>query len=431
MECLKSGLDIFLKRSIQTSVVNSHTVTYKPIAPADNPAQLEFHCSGHSDFYIDLNSVRLLLRIKLVKTDGTDLTGAEPNTVGCVNNLLHSMFSSLSVSLNGKPVSLHETNYHYKAYLEKLLNYGADASGTHLVSSFWFMDSGTENGSLTADKANKGYTTRLNYLSESQTIELYGRLHADLFNSDRMLINGVDMNIRLTRAPEAFYLLGTTDDVKVRIKILDATLFVTQTEIKPPLLLAHANVLAMKRKAHYPITHTQIKTFTAGAGAQQISIDNAFLGPIPERLLIGLVKNTAFVGSVSTNPFQFHHYDMTYLVLYVNGIQYPSESLTMDCSSPFGVTRAYETLFSSTGIHHDDRGHMITMDMFTKGFYILGFDLTVDKEADEEHISLPRQGNVRIEARFKKPLPEPVTCILYAEFPGHVEIDGSRTVTVE
>jgi hypothetical protein len=51
--------------------------------------------------------------------------------------------------------------------------------------------------------------------------------------------------------------------------------------------------------------------------------------------------------------------------------------------------------------------------------------------ADEEHISLPRQGNVRIEARFKKPLPEPVTCILYAEFPGYIEIDSSRNVTVE
>jgi len=46
MECLISGLDIFLKRSIQTSVVNSYTVIYKPIAPAENPAQLEFNCSG-------------------------------------------------------------------------------------------------------------------------------------------------------------------------------------------------------------------------------------------------------------------------------------------------------------------------------------------------------------------------------------------------
>jgi len=74
---------------------------------------------------------------------------------------------------------------------------------------------------------------------------------------------------------------------------------------------------------------------------------------------------------------------------------------------------------------------MITLEMFTKGFYILGFDLTPDGEADEEHISLPRQGNVRIEARFNKPLPEPVTWVLSTEFPRHVEIDKSRKVTVE
>ena len=121
---------------------------------------------------------------------------------------------------------------------------------------------------------------------------------------------------------------------------------------------------------------------------------------------------------------------MTKHVLHVNGVQHPSETLTMEFSSTFGSTRAYEILFSSTGIHHD-RAHMIKMEMFTKGFYVLGFDPTPDREADEQHISLRRQGNVRIEASFKKPLPESVTCILYAEFPGHIETDHSRNVTVE
>ena len=119
MDCLKSGLEIFLKLSIQTSIVNSHTVRYKPIVPADNPAQMKFNRSGHSDFYIDLTSVRSLLCIKRVKTDGSHLTIADANTFGCVSNLLHSMFSSLSVSLNGKPVTLHESNYNFKVYLEK------------------------------------------------------------------------------------------------------------------------------------------------------------------------------------------------------------------------------------------------------------------------------------------------------------------------
>jgi hypothetical protein len=72
----KPGLDIFLKRSIQTSIVNSHTVTYKSLAPADIPTHLKFNCSGHSDYYIDLKSVHLLLRIKLVKTDGSDISSA-------------------------------------------------------------------------------------------------------------------------------------------------------------------------------------------------------------------------------------------------------------------------------------------------------------------------------------------------------------------
>ena len=81
-----------------------------------------------------------------------------------------------------------------------------------------------------------------------------------------------------------------SEDAKVRIKILDATLFITQVELKPPNLLAHANILGMKCKAHYPVTHTQIKTFTASSGAQQVSIDNAFLGPIPERILIAMDK---------------------------------------------------------------------------------------------------------------------------------------------
>jgi len=54
--------------------------------------------------------------------------------------------------------------YHYKAYLEKLINYGSNASGTHLVSSFWYLDS---PGEL---KDKGGYAKRLNYLNNVNTL---------------------------------------------------------------------------------------------------------------------------------------------------------------------------------------------------------------------------------------------------------------------
>jgi hypothetical protein len=48
-----------------------------------------------------------------------------------------------------------------------------------------------------------------------------------------MLVNVVDINIEFTRAPEAFYLWGHSNDPKVFIKILEANLFVTHVELKP------------------------------------------------------------------------------------------------------------------------------------------------------------------------------------------------------
>ena len=43
-----------------------------------------------------------------------------------------------------------------------------------------------------------------------------------------MLTIGVEMSIKRTRAPETFYLLAPPDDIKLRIRILDAILFITQ-----------------------------------------------------------------------------------------------------------------------------------------------------------------------------------------------------------
>jgi len=53
-------------------------------------------------------------------------------------------------------------------------------------------------------------------------------------------------------------------------------------------------------------------------------------------ILIAFVKSTAFVCSASTKRSHFHHYDDN-LVLYVNGVQHPSKSFAMDCSSPYGA----------------------------------------------------------------------------------------------
>jgi len=47
--------------------------------------------------------------------------------------------------------------------------------------------------------------------------------------------------------------------MKVRIYRLDASLFIFHVELKSSFLVAHVNILAMKRKAHYLVTMLRLK----------------------------------------------------------------------------------------------------------------------------------------------------------------------------
>jgi len=40
-----------------------------------------------------------------------------------------------------------------------------------------------------------------------------------------------------------------------------------------------------------------------------------------------MIKKKDFLGSLDTNPYPFHHYDLSYFAMYVNGKQIPSEGL--------------------------------------------------------------------------------------------------------
>jgi len=62
---------------------------------------------------------------------------------------------------------------------------------------------------------------------------------------------------------------------------------------------------------------------------------------------------------------------------------------------------------------------------------MLVFDLTHDLGASEAHTSIPEQGNIRVELKFAKPLPEAITCLLYLEFHNSVLINLARNFTTE
>jgi hypothetical protein len=62
---------------------------------------------------------------------------------------------------------------------------------------------------------------------------------------------------------------------------------------------------------------------------------------------------------------------------------------------------------------------------------MLVYDLTPDLAASEWHTSDSFHGNVRLDMKFAKPLPDPLVCLLYLEYDVSILIDALRNVTTD
>ncbi|XP_074107773.1 uncharacterized protein LOC141533022 [Cotesia typhae] len=321
-ECAKTELELFTLPPTQTTIESSQWVHYKPISSLTDNSPIEFVVQGQGDEYIDLAHTMLRLCVGITRRSPVTAS-AHPPKVAPINNFMHSIFSQVDVLFNQKPVSTPNNLYPYRAYIETLLNYGADAKKSHLTTVGWCCDTPGKMDSLTDE--NLGLKKRKELLTCDKTADFIGHLHYDVFNQERFLINGVEMRLRLTCARDTFCLMDDTVNGCV-YNISDASLLVRRAKISPGTLLAHARMLA-KTTAKYPLTRVEVKAVSMAAGVHGETMDNILHGQIPRRLIIGFVDNKAFNGDASMNPFNFQNFGINYLSLYVDGRQIPSKPL--------------------------------------------------------------------------------------------------------
>lgn len=415
----KTELDIFATPPTQNSVEGGTTFCYRPLSVLSGTAPIEFIVPSSGDEYIDLAHTTLHITVKVqadeVLPENTELEA------GPVNNWLHSLFSQVDIHLNQKCITPPSNNYNYRAYIENLLNYTDNAKKSHLTAGMWHKDT-PGNMNLAG---NVGYETRKKIIKKG-FVEMYGNLHCDIFNQDKFMVNGIEMGVKLIKSKNEFHLMGKHRAIA---EIVDAELYVRKVKINPSILVAHARALSVTT-AKYPITRVEIKTITIGTGIQSKSIDNLFLGQMPKRCIIGMVKSPAFNGDFNLNPFNFEHFDFNYLCLYLDSVQIPSKPLTPDFANN-QYTRTYYSLFEGSGIYFADTGNTISLDEYPHGYCLQAFDLTPDLSCNDPHWNLIKSGALRAEIRFNKPLFQAVTLIVFAEFDNVIEIDKHRNIILD
>jgi hypothetical protein len=307
-ECAKSELDLFSVPATQTSIESGTYVEYHPVASITGGAPIEFDVTTSGDDYLDFANSFLCVRAKITRANNDDLDAAD--TVGPVNNFLHSLFSQVDVLLNGTLITSSTNTYAYRAHIETLLSYGTDAKSSQLISALFYKDEAgkmdkpnplAEPNPLAANAAdrNSGLVKRQTFAAGSREIDMMGRIHSDVFFQDRHMLNEVTTRIKLVRNNDAFCLMASRVQ-QFKIVVTAASLLIRKVKISPSVFLAHAKTLE-NGKAKYPIRRVICKSFTIPAGYLDVSHEKLFSGQLPVRLIVGLADNRAFNGDRKRN----------------------------------------------------------------------------------------------------------------------------------
>ena len=423
-ECTKSELDLFAIPPTQTSIESSGYVEYNPISAIADGTPIEFHIGGAGQDYIDLANSQLFVRASIVMAEGTPIND---QPVAPVNLFLHSLFTEVDLKLNDTLVTSTNNTYPYRAYLETLLTYGPGAKESQLSCALFYKDAAfhmAEAIPRAENVRNMGLVQRHGHINEG--MDMVGRINADLFFQDKYLPSDIGLRLRLVRSKSSFALMSSANAATFGVKIRECKFYVRKVRLSPSVFLAHAKAMEVGN-AKYPIRPVVCKTFTIPTGNLDFSQENLFSGQLPTRLVLTCVDNDTFNGSYRKNPFNFKHYSLTQLKVYLDGQQ---QHHVLPIETNYNENKyimAYSTLFSGTGKLNRDEGNQVTRRDFPGGYAIYAFDLTPDL-AEPDHFNLIKDVSVRIDMKFANALPNTINVIAYAEFENVIEIDRSRNV---
>ena len=424
-ECVKSELDLFTVPMTQTTIEKSTYVEISPITALSDTSPLEFFIAGNGDDYIDLNNTLLYTRIKITKPDGSNIDAAAK--VGLVNYPGSTIFSQVDVSLGDRLISQGSNTYPYRCIIECLMNYDRQTLESLFSAGLFYKDIGGHMDIADPLGANSGLRKRATFTANSRVVELLTPIHSDIFFQEKLMLNNVDIRIRLTRAKDEFCLMRA-DDVDYKISMVSASLFVKKASVSAAVRLGHAHAL-LSATAKYPVDRVCLKNFSIPTGTRVANQENLFLGTLPKSIIIAMVDNDAFTGAYDKNPFAFNNYDLEFLALYVDGLQQPAKPLQPQYLQGAAVREFYQ-LALATGRHLKNRAMLIDREDFLHGYTLYAFNLSPDEECGQ-HLSLIKSGNIRLETRFRQPLRSTINLIVYAIFDSIIEVSNRRQVLID
>lgn len=386
----------------------------RPIATFSSTTPIRFEVKSPANEYVNFSETMLWIKIKvsLKSSTKTKLDVTDWTKVQFRKNLMHSLFRSVSLSINGKQIVNSPSLYAFKALFEASLGFSKVAKESHLLASGY---------DITA-------STFFNYKDPGNIVlDLIGPLHLDLAQQAKALIGDTNFVLELIPNDSAFY-IDTDTDHTFSVSFEDTCLYVHRNKVSQELVEAHEAAI-LKSPARYPFVRCEVRNMTIASGQSDVILDNVVVGQMPRRMFVALLDNKDFAGE---NPFNFKHFDLNYIVCYQDGVQTPVKAYTPDFEGN-KIAREYLAFYRALNQNTTDPIASLSRSEW-KSNPVFGFNFAPDLSDGPSlmsHVNLRESGHLRVHLKFQEALKQATVALMYMEFDNCMEIDSLRNVHVD
>jgi len=430
-----SELDIFGVPPTQTSVEQNILSEHRPISTLDSSNPIEFNIYSGFDEYIRLDKTwfYIKIRVNLEKPMNVSVVSDDWKKVSPVNNFMNSLFKQIDFKIGDRIITQSHQTYAYKTDFETKLGISKDAKESFLTSGLWYTDE--ENNLEGINTKRRQFIepfSNTDDKSKGRILDLMGRINLPLFEQNKALLGGCNISLKFLPNDPSFYMM-CEQSVRVKsVEFIDASIFINRSKISRPVLEGHFKGLEISN-AKYQLRENFVIPLTVGEGIMDTIIDNVHNGQFPKRAFVAFVDHNAFNGSYTLNPFNYKNFDLNHIAFHLNGIQYPEKAYTPDFENKLYV-REFLSLFEATNQDRLDSCINIDRENFIKGNNIFAFNFSSDLSSGccaTGHVNPIKHGAVRLQVRFKRPLPNPITILVYFEYDTLLEINHERNPIYE
>ncbi|ODM92330.1 putative uncharacterized transposon-derived protein F54H12.3 [Orchesella cincta] len=241
----RSAADIFSDIPVENSYKSLDDAEAFPIGSLDGDNPIEFRIVGNNIHSIPASSIKLNLRLRLTKKDGTAVPVA--SEIGVLLKTGNNSFETSLFELDNKP------------------------------NKATFDD-------------NTDFKKRADVFASATTVELTGRLNHCVFNIDKLIPKNVTINIKLRRSSQEFVLISEKEiDVKdYKLAILDTTVTYQKVELNEDIenKLQHQY---NQNGAKLLVQKDEIKTFSIAPSSLSTISTQLYGKSLPEFIAVAFV----------------------------------------------------------------------------------------------------------------------------------------------